>query len=199
VRRGRDLITATYAISVRRSPIPRPRYAGNNLACGNCHLNGAPRKFGIPLFGLFGKFPVYSARLAPRSASRSGSTPFTRHDGRAMASDATQMQAMVAYIKVLSTGRGAGTAPARVGVGAMPELDRAARSRAGQKACTPAPVRFATATKGEGVRRSLRRSISATWCRRSGATTASTTAPHGAADHRCELHPLQHAARHRLF
>src|SRR6478735_5952552 len=39
------------------------RFAGNNLACGNCHLQAGTKKFGIPLFGLFGKFPHYNARL----------------------------------------------------------------------------------------------------------------------------------------
>src|ERR1051325_5836578 len=38
VRRGRDLITATYAHIGPDVSDPSQRYAGNNLACGNCHL-----------------------------------------------------------------------------------------------------------------------------------------------------------------
>ena len=38
------------------------RFAGNNLACGNCHLQAGTKKFGIPLFGLLGEYPRYSAR-----------------------------------------------------------------------------------------------------------------------------------------
>jgi cytochrome c len=38
VRRGRDLITATYAHIGPDVSDPSKRFAGNNLACGNCHL-----------------------------------------------------------------------------------------------------------------------------------------------------------------
>ena len=40
VRRGRDLVTATYAYIGPEVADPAKRYAGNNLACGNCHLQG---------------------------------------------------------------------------------------------------------------------------------------------------------------
>ena len=38
VRAGRDLITATYAHIGPEVAEPAKRFAGNNLACGNCHL-----------------------------------------------------------------------------------------------------------------------------------------------------------------
>ena len=57
VRRGRDLITATYAHIGPEVADRAKRFAGNNLACGNCHLQAGTKKFGIPLFGLFGVFP----------------------------------------------------------------------------------------------------------------------------------------------
>jgi thiosulfate dehydrogenase len=38
VREGRDLITATYAYIGPNVPDAAKRYAGNNLACANCHL-----------------------------------------------------------------------------------------------------------------------------------------------------------------
>src|SRR5262249_43459762 len=63
IRRGRDLITATYAHIGPEVSDPAKRFAGNNLACGNCHLQAGTKKFGIPLFGLFGVFPHYNARL----------------------------------------------------------------------------------------------------------------------------------------
>src|SRR5215510_16117400 len=63
VRRGRDLITATYAHIGPEVADRAKRFAGNNLACGNCHLQAGTKKFGIPLFGLFGVFPRYNARL----------------------------------------------------------------------------------------------------------------------------------------
>src|SRR5262245_3151809 len=62
VRRGRDLITATYAHIGPEVADRAKRFAGNNLACSNCHLHAGTKKFGIPLFGLLGEFPHYSAR-----------------------------------------------------------------------------------------------------------------------------------------
>ena len=57
-RHGRDLITATYAHIGPEVPNAGSRYAGNNLACGNCHLEAGTKKFGIPLFGLLGEYTL---------------------------------------------------------------------------------------------------------------------------------------------
>ena len=75
VRRGRDLVTATYAHIGPEVADPAKRFAGNNLACGNCHLQAGTKKFGMALFGLYWMFPLYSARAAARSRSRTASTP----------------------------------------------------------------------------------------------------------------------------
>src|ERR1700737_4365573 len=64
VRRGRDLITATYAHIGPEVADAADRYAGNNLACGNCHLEAGTKKFALPIFGLFGEYPRYNARTA---------------------------------------------------------------------------------------------------------------------------------------
>src|SRR5262245_53175361 len=60
VRRGRDLVTATYAHIGPEVADPAKRFAGNNLACGNCHLQAGTKKFGIALFGLYGDFRRHS-------------------------------------------------------------------------------------------------------------------------------------------
>ena len=73
VRQGRDLITATYAHVGPNVPDASKRYAGNNLACTNCHLSAGTRKFALPLFGLYGEFPQYSARSG--GDIRTGSIP----------------------------------------------------------------------------------------------------------------------------
>ena len=62
IRKGRDLITATYAYIGPDVADGSNRYAGNNLACSNCHLEAGTKKFGLPLFGLYSDFPQYSAR-----------------------------------------------------------------------------------------------------------------------------------------
>ena len=128
IRSGRDLITATYAYIGPQVADPAKRYAGNNLACSNCHLQAGTRKFGLPLFGLFGAFPQYSARAAAEITieDRLNSCMTRSMNGRALPNDAPEMQAMVAYIKFLSTDVAAGQTLPGMGSGTMPELERAA-------------------------------------------------------------------------
>src|SRR5262245_27878336 len=103
VRRGRDLVTATYAHIGPNVPDPAKRFAGNNLACSNCHLNAGTKKFGIPLFGLFEMFPQYSARSGAEISieDRLNGCMLRSMNGKALPVDGPEMAAFVAYIKFL--------------------------------------------------------------------------------------------------
>ena len=113
-RRGRDLITATYAHIGPNVPDASQRYAGNNLACSNCHLSAGVRKFALPLFGLYGEFPQYSPRSATEITieDRINSCMTRSMNGRPLPPAASEMQAIVAYIKFLSSGVPGGPAVA---------------------------------------------------------------------------------------
>src|SRR5437899_9149137 len=106
VRRGRELITATYAHIGPEVADPAKRYAGNNLACANCHLEAGTKMFGLPIFGLFAEFPRYSARAGAEITieERLNSCMVRSMNGRALPVDAPEMTAIVAYIKFLSMG-----------------------------------------------------------------------------------------------
>jgi thiosulfate dehydrogenase len=156
VRRGRDLITATYAHIGPEVPDRGMRFAGNNLACGNCHLEAGTKKFGIPLFGLFGEYPRYSARAGAEVAigDRLDSCMTRSMNGRPLPAGGPELEALIAYIKFLSTGVPPGKILPGLGVGKMPELDRAADPGRGQTiyANTCAACHD---PDGKGVRRSL--------------------------------------------
>jgi thiosulfate dehydrogenase len=156
VRRGRDLITATYAHIGPEVADRAKRFAGNNLACSNCHLQAGTKKFGIPLFGLFGEFPLYSARLGAQITieDRLNSCMTRSMNGRALPVAAPEMQAMVAYIKFLSTGVPPGQLLPGLGTGKMPELDRPADPARGQAGYANACV-ACHGPNGAGIRRSL--------------------------------------------
>jgi thiosulfate dehydrogenase len=156
VRRGRDLITATYAHIGPEVSDPAKRYAGNNLACGNCHLQAGTKKFGLPVFGLYGDFPKYSARAGAEISieDRVNSCMTRSMNGRALPADAPELQAFVAYIKFLSTGVPPDQRIPGLGAGNIPELDRAADPVRG-RAIYVAKCQTCHNTDGSGIRRSL--------------------------------------------
>ena len=145
VRRGRDLITATYAYIGPRVSNRTKRYAGNNLACSNCHLQAGTKKFGLPLFGLFGEFPHYSARAGVEITiqDRLNACMTRSMNGRSLPRDASEMQAFVAYIRFLSSGVPAGQRLPGLGAGKMPSSIEPPTRRAVQ-ASMRAHARFAT-------------------------------------------------------
>jgi thiosulfate dehydrogenase len=156
VRRGRDLITATYAYVGPEVPDVADRYAGNNLACGNCHLQAGTKKFGIPLFGLFGEYPRYNARSGAEVTleERVNGCMERSMNGRAMPADAQSMQAILAYVRFLSTGVPAGQELPGLGVRHIPELIRAADPERGRPIYMTACA-ACHAPDGLGLRRSL--------------------------------------------
>lgn len=155
VRAGRDLVTATYAHIGPQAADPARRYAGNNLACTNCHLQAGTKKFGLPLFGLFGLFPQYTARSGAEGTieDRLNSCMTRSMNGRALPNDAPEMQAMVAYVRFLSTGVAPGQTVPGLGSGNMPELKRAADPARG-RAIYANVCAACHATNGSGLPRS---------------------------------------------
>ena len=156
VREGRDLVTATYAYIGPNVPDTSKRYAGNNLACANCHLQAGTKKFGLPLFGLYGDFPQYSARSGGEISieDRINSCMTRSMNGRPLPNDAPEMQAFVAYIKFLSTGVAPDQRLPGLGAGRMPELNRPANPTRGEphyaRNCAPCH-----GNNGSGVRGSI--------------------------------------------
>jgi thiosulfate dehydrogenase len=128
VRRGRDLITATYAHIGPAVADESKRYAGNNLACSNCHLNAGTKKFGLPLWGLWDRFPQYSGEAGGEITieQRINSCMTRSMNGKALPLDSPEMAAFAAYIRFLSAGVKPGELLTGLGAGRMPILGRAA-------------------------------------------------------------------------
>lgn len=155
IRHGRDLFTATYAHIGPDVSDPAKRFAGNNLACGSCHLQAGTKKFGLPVYGLARDFPAYSARAGADITlpDRLNSCMQRSMNGRALPADSPEMQALIGYIDFLSRGLPAGEKLTGYGSGNMPELDRAADPERGKavyaKACA-----LCHGPEGAGIRRS---------------------------------------------
>ena len=58
IRYGRDLIVNTPKHIGKNAANPAMRYAGNDLACQNCHLNAGLQPFAAPFVSTFATFPM---------------------------------------------------------------------------------------------------------------------------------------------
>lgn len=82
------------------------RFAGNNLVCNNCHLNGG-RKIGSGSFvGVYNRFPQFRGRENKIGTleERINGCMERSMNGRKMPEDSQEMQAIIAYMKWLSEG-----------------------------------------------------------------------------------------------
>jgi thiosulfate dehydrogenase len=156
IRRGRDLVTATYAHIGPEVADAAKRFTGNSLACTNCHLQAGTKKFGLPLFGLYGDFPQYSPRSGADISleDRINSCMTRSMNGRPLPADSPEMQAFVAYVRFLSTGVPPGQQLPGLGAGKMPELTRAADPVRGERVYQRHCV-FCHNVNGAGIPRSL--------------------------------------------
>jgi thiosulfate dehydrogenase len=82
------------------------RLAGNNLACGNCHLQAGTQPYAMPMIGVWGQFPQYRARegaVVTLEERINGCMQRSMH-GLALSLDSREMKAFSAYMRWLSEG-----------------------------------------------------------------------------------------------
>ncbi|GAA4836913.1 hypothetical protein GCM10023331_22660 [Algivirga pacifica] len=111
IKYGYTLINETYKHIGPLADNPDMRYAGNNLACKNCHLDAGQKKFAAPYVGLFGLFPQYRGRENKIGTleERINGCMERSMNGKKLPKDGKEMKAMVAYMKWLSEGVPTGT------------------------------------------------------------------------------------------
>jgi thiosulfate dehydrogenase len=128
VRLGRDLVVATPKLIGPEVADPAHRFSGNNLSCQNCHLSAGTGKFALPFVGVFADFPQYRGREGRVGTleDRINGCMTRSLNGRALPFDGSEMRAIVAYMKFLSTGISVGAVPPGRGAPEVPLLDRAA-------------------------------------------------------------------------
>ena len=78
-------------------------YAGNRLACANCHLDAGTRPYAAPLIGVVARFPQYRGRedRIGTLVDRINGCMERSMDGVALPEDSPEMGAMVAYLEWL--------------------------------------------------------------------------------------------------
>lgn len=104
IRYGHDLVTKTYKYIGPNVADPSKRFAGNNLACQNCHLAGGTKKFAAPYIGLDARFPQYRGRenTIGTLQERINGCMQRSMNGRNLPVDSKEMKAIIAYFEWLS-------------------------------------------------------------------------------------------------
>lgn len=104
VRYGRDLTVETYRFVGPEVGDASMRYAGNNLACQTCHLQGATQPYAMPWTGVTKVFPQYRGRedRIGTIEERINGCMQRSMAGKSLPVDSREMKAFVAYMEFLS-------------------------------------------------------------------------------------------------
>jgi thiosulfate dehydrogenase len=101
---GEKLIRETSRYIGPEAKDPAHRFSGNNLACGNCHLDGGTRPFAAPFVGVWGTYPNFRGRdnILGTLEDRINGCMQRSMNGKPLPIDGREMKAMLAYIKFLN-------------------------------------------------------------------------------------------------
>ena len=128
-----DLIRAGHAIIISTptqiGPLasdPANRYAGNKLACTNCHLNGGLQKFGAPLVSTFATYPLLVNDTVETLAQRINGCMTRSMNGKPLPETGDAMNALIAYIRFLGDGTPEGVRVPGMGLKPLPAPPAAA-------------------------------------------------------------------------
>lgn len=104
VRYGWELIVDTPRLIGRSAVDPDMRFAGNDLACTQCHLNAGLKRFAAPFVSTYGSFPMIANDQVLTIEERINGCMTRSMNGRPLPETGNEMQAMVAYLRYLGTG-----------------------------------------------------------------------------------------------
>ena len=127
VKYGHALFTDTANEIGPTVPDPARRFAGNNLTCQNCHLQGGTQPYAMPMTGVWGQFPQYRARagIVDTLEERINGCMERSMNGRSLPLESREMRAFISYMRWLSTGVPDGARLAGAGTARVNEPKRA--------------------------------------------------------------------------
>ena len=133
IKYGHALFTDTAKEIGPAAMDPAKRYAGNNLTCQNCHLQGGTQVYAMPMTGVWGEFPQYRGREGEVGTleDRINGCMERSMNGRALPLNGREMKAFLAYMKWLSTGIPDGAKLVGAGTLAIKDPNRAANPEHG--------------------------------------------------------------------
>jgi thiosulfate dehydrogenase len=104
IRYGKDLIVNTPRYIGKNATDPAMRYAGNDLACQNCHLNAGLQPFAAPFVSTFATFPMMVDDQVLTLTQRINGCMIRSMNGKELPDEGHEMEALIAYFKFVGKG-----------------------------------------------------------------------------------------------
>jgi len=104
IRYGKDLIVNTPRYIGKNAADPAMRYAGNDLACQNCHLDAGLQPFAAPFVSTFATFPMMVDDQVLTLTQRINGCMVRGMNGKELPDEGREMEALIAYFKFLGKG-----------------------------------------------------------------------------------------------
>ena len=109
------------------------RYAGNDLACQNCHLNAGLQPFAAPFVSTFATFPMLGDDQVLTLTDRINGCMRRSLNGKDLPPDSREMEALIAYFQFVGKGTPEGVRLAGMGLKSIKPPEQPPDSRRGQE------------------------------------------------------------------
>jgi thiosulfate dehydrogenase len=133
IRYGQQLVTETPRLIGPDAADAAKRFAGNNLACTNCHMKAGLQPFAAPLVSTFTSFPLMVDDRVVTLTDRINGCMTRSMNGKALPVESREMRGFLAYIEFLGHGTPGGQRVPGMGLEALataPQTPSAGRGEA---------------------------------------------------------------------
>jgi thiosulfate dehydrogenase len=136
IRYGSELIVNTPRYLGKNAEDAANRYAGNDLACINCHLKAGLQPFAAPFVSTFATFPMMVDDQVLTLTQRINGCMRRSMNGKNLPVDSHEMEALIAYIKFVGTGTPESVRVAGMGLKSLPDPALTADATRGKEVYT---------------------------------------------------------------
>ena len=133
IRYGHELIVDTAGQIGKNAKDADKRYAGNELACANCHLNAGLQPFAAPFVSTFATFPMMVDDQVITLTERINGCMRRSMNGKNLPVNSKEMEAMIAYMKYLGHDTPEGVRIAGMGLLSLQDPPSAADATRGEQ------------------------------------------------------------------
>jgi thiosulfate dehydrogenase len=120
IRYGKALIVDTPRYIGKDATDPAMRFAGNDLACQNCHLNAGLQPFAAPFVSSFATFPMLVDDQVLTLTQRINGCMIRSMNGKALPDEGHEMEAIIAYFQFVGKGTPVGERLPGMGLRPLP-------------------------------------------------------------------------------